>query len=97
MEITCNTVDLKSNEDLKNEILHDRTCELINNPQILGEMIHRLFPEVEQACLNTASVAEAILSDNDKVVDRLVIDKVIESIWNLAECEFEAANAKYRH
>ncbi len=97
MEMIQENLFLSSSEDIRNQQIHGRVCELVKTPSYLLSILEQHASHARADAATLEIVAEAVLSDNDQAVDRYLIDTIIEITWKLAEYELEAMEAGWHH
>ncbi len=84
-------------EDVRNQQIYLRVCELIQTPEYLSGLVARYTSCTCVDAETLKSVAEAVLSDDERVIRRDLINAIIETIWQLAEYELEASQTGIYH
>ena len=84
-------------EDVRNQQIYLRVCELIQTPEYLLGLVMRYTSCTCMDAETLKSVAKAVLSDDDRVIGRDLIDAITETIWQLAEYELEALQTGIYH
>lgn len=76
-----------------NKALYERVCELLQDNDALASALQLLASHDASSQPSEATLADLVISDDAQAVGRLVIDRLIQITWAMAEQELGMASS----